>query len=344
MSIALEIRSVSLPIRQDYMDLYRPRLLVYDSDESSGDVEHVDVVITWKGLEKEQADEICFWEQATRAALESHVEEMLISSFVHEHQNAGKQHKFSKPMLKSSGELPDLDTLKQMRDFVNAQGCCTFLLPVRRLVDFMLSYHDSFGHGFSWLFDDSDPVFAVTNFLRNLDFFEQMDTDGCRICIDLDAKVEHSSAGIMESEYTLKITATTVSPLHKIELSLASRAMPKPVFIEPLLDYEIPLEPLHVQLTELSWNGRNTSVIVAKRFPKNIKMERHIRLQVGGAFLERLQDSGIVARSPRLSQRPARGTEDTRWSMRICKPSAKRLENRKNRQVRTIETGAPPTA
>jgi hypothetical protein len=80
MSIKVELCSPILPPRDKIGDLYRPKLHSFSDGGDGFHPEHIDVVVTWKGLETSQAREVLFWEQAAKAALESYVEELLIAS------------------------------------------------------------------------------------------------------------------------------------------------------------------------------------------------------------------------------------------------------------------------
>jgi hypothetical protein len=80
MSIKVEVCSPILPPREDMLDLYRPKLHSFDNGPDGIHPEHIDIVVTWKGLEVSQAREVLFWKQAAKAALESYVEELLIAS------------------------------------------------------------------------------------------------------------------------------------------------------------------------------------------------------------------------------------------------------------------------
>jgi hypothetical protein len=80
MSIRVEVCSPILPPGKEVVDLYRPKLQSFGNEGDGTHPEHIDVVVTWKGLEIPQAREVLFWEQAAKAALESYVEELLIAS------------------------------------------------------------------------------------------------------------------------------------------------------------------------------------------------------------------------------------------------------------------------
>jgi hypothetical protein len=79
MSISVEVSGTLLPRNRAVLDLYKPKLRSFDT--SNGDIEHLDVVTTWKGLSINHALEIIFWERATKKALEHHVEEALVAMF-----------------------------------------------------------------------------------------------------------------------------------------------------------------------------------------------------------------------------------------------------------------------
>jgi hypothetical protein len=79
MSISVEVSGTLLPRNRAVLDLYKPKLRSFDTP--NGDIEHLDVVTTWKGLSINNALEIIFWERATKKALEHHVEEALVAMF-----------------------------------------------------------------------------------------------------------------------------------------------------------------------------------------------------------------------------------------------------------------------
>jgi hypothetical protein len=89
MSISVEVSSSIFPKRRTVLDFYCPKLTNLEGFNPKT-VQHVDVVTTWKGLSISQAHELLFWERATRAALESYVEEMLIAKFVDTVKDIGK--------------------------------------------------------------------------------------------------------------------------------------------------------------------------------------------------------------------------------------------------------------
>ena len=92
MSIIVELESEFLPKRRDVHELYRPVLHTYDShdkDSSGRHARHLDVVKTWKNLDYHHAEELLFWETATKAALESCLEEKLISLLVASERDLG---------------------------------------------------------------------------------------------------------------------------------------------------------------------------------------------------------------------------------------------------------------
>jgi hypothetical protein len=96
MSIKVEVCSPILPPRDKIVDLYRPKLHAFSGEGDGIHPEHIDVVVTWKGLETSQAREVLFWEQAAKAALESYVEELLIASidalWVESSEHLDRQH------------------------------------------------------------------------------------------------------------------------------------------------------------------------------------------------------------------------------------------------------------
>jgi hypothetical protein len=90
MSINVEICGAGLPRRRAIVELYRPKLQSFDEfPMGQENIEHLDVVTTWKGLSSGHAHEILFWERATKAALESYVEETLIAMFVDKVKDIG---------------------------------------------------------------------------------------------------------------------------------------------------------------------------------------------------------------------------------------------------------------
>jgi hypothetical protein len=93
MSISVEVSGTSLPRKRTILELYKPKLRSFDTSAfQDGDVEHLDVVTTWKGLSINHALEIIFWERATKLALESHVEETLVALFFDKVKDIGMLH------------------------------------------------------------------------------------------------------------------------------------------------------------------------------------------------------------------------------------------------------------
>jgi len=89
-------------------------------------------------------------------------------------------------------DLSDLETLYRVGDFVNKLGRQQLNAPLRRLADFMLEYHDTYGEGLRWLFNESERMTAVTNFLRALDIFSQNDSGSCVVQLQLQAYVSNT--------------------------------------------------------------------------------------------------------------------------------------------------------
>jgi hypothetical protein len=92
MSINVNIDCSSLPERSDILDFYRPKLQKFPSHHYRVEPEkakQIDVSSTWKGLHLSHAYELQFWERATKAALESYLEESLITLFVNEEPEIG---------------------------------------------------------------------------------------------------------------------------------------------------------------------------------------------------------------------------------------------------------------
>jgi hypothetical protein len=105
MSISVDICSSALPKRSAVFDLYRPKLHSFPPlsiHHARPAIEHLDVVVTWKGLSIAHAHEIIFWECATRAALESHIEETLIAMFVSKVKDVGS---FGRPATRCGRKL-----------------------------------------------------------------------------------------------------------------------------------------------------------------------------------------------------------------------------------------------
>jgi hypothetical protein len=81
MSVAINIIDSSLPVWQTASDVYHPVLTSFDPVPLNLDhqsIEHIDVVQTWKGITVHQAEELLFWQDGFKRALESIVEEYLI--------------------------------------------------------------------------------------------------------------------------------------------------------------------------------------------------------------------------------------------------------------------------
>jgi hypothetical protein len=82
MSIAINIVDSSLPAWQTASDVYQPILTSFDPvplDLDHQSIEHIDVVHTWKGITVYQAEELLFWQDGFKRALQSIVEEYLIT-------------------------------------------------------------------------------------------------------------------------------------------------------------------------------------------------------------------------------------------------------------------------
>jgi hypothetical protein len=92
MSVNVNIDCSSLPERSDILDFYRPKLQKFPSHHYHVEPEkakQIDVSSTWKGLHLSHAYELQFWERATKAALESYLEESLITLFVNAEPEVG---------------------------------------------------------------------------------------------------------------------------------------------------------------------------------------------------------------------------------------------------------------
>jgi hypothetical protein len=81
MSINVEVHDLAIPQWKSPAEVYRPKLTRFHNPNATGHqgIHHVDIVTTWKGLSVSQAEELLFWKDAFKAALDSIVEEALIA-------------------------------------------------------------------------------------------------------------------------------------------------------------------------------------------------------------------------------------------------------------------------
>ncbi|KAF2663244.1 hypothetical protein BT63DRAFT_123158 [Microthyrium microscopicum] len=271
MSLSVEISSSSLPQRVGVLDVYRPTLRSFDNNGFNTyhqQVEHLDIVATWKGLSVAHAHEILFWERATKIALESHIEELLISIFIEE--------------VKDVDNLPALETLYRMRDFVNSLGRRQIATPLHELAGFMLQYHEVYGAHLTWLLNASDPTAAITNFLRTFDFFSQNDTGVCLFQVRFEAFVDWGDEDDLDDNQErakkLYIFGIIQHTPHELDFINWDHTLQQPLFREPVLANEVPLFPLDINYTCNDWGL--ATVTVLKHFPENIRLERVYRVKI----------------------------------------------------------------
>jgi hypothetical protein len=82
MSISVNILDNSLPAWQSANDVFRPILTAFSPatviDLEYQTIHHIDVVQTWKGISVQQAEELLFWEDGFRQALQTVVEDYIL--------------------------------------------------------------------------------------------------------------------------------------------------------------------------------------------------------------------------------------------------------------------------
>ena len=83
MFINVNVHDEARPDWRTTGDVYRPKLFSFDPMPALDyqNLEHIDVVTTWKGLSVDQAEELRSWQEGFKRALESVVEEALITKF-----------------------------------------------------------------------------------------------------------------------------------------------------------------------------------------------------------------------------------------------------------------------
>ena len=202
-------------------------------------------------------------------------------------------------------DLPDMETIYRMLDFVNALGSQQLIAPLHALTDFMRNYYEAYGTQFRWLVNDRDPITPITNFLRTFDFFDQNDSGSCIIQMHLEGYLDQAQTTSTPAEDTIQsaqhlhIVANAISVPHRVDFSLTSAGMLKPHFQEPLLDPLVPLVPVDVNFDAIGWDGRYASVTVTKRFPENVRLERVFRLNLAKSIMSQLDDGRPMEQSTR---------------------------------------------
>jgi hypothetical protein len=296
MSIKVEVCSPVLPLRDRVVDVYRPKLHSFTDDVDSVDPEHIDVVITWKGLSIAQAREVVFWEQAAKAALESYVEELLIASidalWAESSEHVGCRLSFLTLAVSPSN-------LEAMCKYINDMGPQTLLAPLESLTRVMVQYQEAFGSQYTWLINKSDPICAIANFLRVFDFFDQEASNHCRFRFNMIASVvevvdEASSEDPAALPDRILHVYAVLSP-HPHRLSFVSAACRewKPYYREPWLSNDVPAFSPDVSITSVGCHGMSASITVQKHFPEFGRFERVYRVHTRAKCFSMAPSGGV---------------------------------------------------
>jgi hypothetical protein len=321
MSIKVEVCSPILPPREEIVDLYRPKLYSFGDERDGVQPEHVDIVVTWKGLEISQAREVRFWENAAKAALESYVEELLIASI---DALWAESSGCLALRLAFTNVVPEvsLSNLEDMCNYVNEMGPQTLQAPLESLTKVMLQYHEVFGHQFNWLINSSDASCAIANFLRAFDFFDQEASDRCQFRFNMHASVVEVVDNASEEDLNalpdriLHVYAVLASQPHRLSFVSGANREWKPYYHEPELCRTVPIFPADVAITSVGWDGKSASITVQKHFPGFVRLERvyRVRTHVNCFFIAPFVGWNHLQRQPFLRFHCAFGPRYGSWN------------------------------
>jgi hypothetical protein len=197
-----------------------------------------------------------------------------------------------------------------MQDFVNGLGRQKVAPPLESVINFMREYWESYGNQFQWLVNNREPSVAITNFLRNYEFFDldvsqgQIDSQGQKDCRHRNdsyhqkdsqdcviemyfeaylAQSERDTQAADESFHSsdnLHITANIISDPYRLDFVLDQNKLWVPSLREPILDSCVGFLPAHVDMHLNGWDGSYASVTVKKQFSDDVHLERVYRLNL----------------------------------------------------------------
>ena len=172
-----------------------------------------------------------------------------------------------------------------MCNYVNEMGPQTLHAPLESLTKIMFQYHEVFGPQYKWLINKSDPGYAIANFLRVFDFFDQEASNHCQFRFNMHASIIEVVDNASEEDLSalpdriLHVYAVLSSQPHRLSFFAAANREWKPYYQEPELRNDVPIFHPDVSITSVGWDGKSASITVQKHFPGFVRLERVYRVR-----------------------------------------------------------------